>query len=75
MRSGCKLMSTRTIHLAAAGAVVNGFDRDTHEILKLGFPTFSRGTYALNQRVRPRPRERLPLPHRLLQRRTRLRAM
>lgn len=49
-----ELMSTRARHLGAAGAVVNGFSRDTHGILKLGFPTFSRGTYAQDQRLRGR---------------------
>lgn len=47
-----ELMSTRAIHLGAAGAVVNGYSRDTHGILKLNFPTFSRGRYALDQRPR-----------------------
>lgn len=46
------LMSTRAIKLNAAGAVVNGFSRDTNEILRLGFPTFSAGTYAQDQGVR-----------------------
>jgi len=49
-----ELMSTRARHLGAAGAVVDGFSRDTRGILKLGFPTFSRGTYAQDQRVRGR---------------------
>jgi regulator of RNase E activity RraA len=43
------LMSTRAIKLGAAGAVVDGFSRDTPEILQLGFPTFSSGTYAQDQ--------------------------
>ena len=47
-----ELMSTRAIHLGAAGAVVNGFSRDTAGILALNFPTFSRGRYAQDQRVR-----------------------
>ena len=38
------LMSTRAIAIGAAGAVVDGFSRDTNEILRLGFPTFSQGT-------------------------------
>jgi regulator of RNase E activity RraA len=46
------LMSTRAIHLAAAGAVLDGFSRDTPEILRLNFPTFSRGTYAQDQGAR-----------------------
>ena len=43
------LMSTRAIKLGAAGAVVNGYSRDTNEIEKLNFPTFSVGTYAQDQ--------------------------
>src|SRR5690606_25695292 len=43
------LMSTRAHKLGAAGAVVDGFTRDTNEILALGFPTFSVGTYAQDQ--------------------------
>jgi len=43
------LMSTRAINLKAAGAVVNGFHRDTNEILRLEFPTFSMGSYAQDQ--------------------------
>lgn len=43
------LMSTRAMTLKAAGAVVNGFSRDTDQVLSLGFPTFSMGTYAQDQ--------------------------
>ncbi len=43
------LMSTRAIRLNAAGAVVNGYSRDTNDILNLNFPTFSMGTYAQDQ--------------------------
>ena len=46
------LMSTRALKLKAAGAVLNGFVRDSKEIKRLGFPTFSRGTYAQDQGVR-----------------------
>lgn len=46
------LMSARAIHLQAAGTVVNGYSRDTNEILRLGFPTFSAGTYAQDQKPR-----------------------
>lgn len=49
-----ELMSTRARHLGAAGAVVDGYSRDTRGILKLGFPLFSRGPYAQDQRVRGR---------------------
>ncbi|MCY3998082.1 MAG: RraA family protein [Flavobacteriaceae bacterium] len=43
------LMSTRAMNLRAAGAVVNGWSRDTKEILHLNFPTFSLGGYAQDQ--------------------------
>lgn len=48
------LMSTRARTLGAAGAVLDGYHRDTREILKLGFPVFSAGSYAQDQRVRGR---------------------
>lgn len=40
-----ELMSTRAIKLGAAGAVVNGYTRDTRGVLALNFPTFSWGRY------------------------------
>ncbi len=43
------LMSARASKLRAAGAIVNGFHRDTREVLRLGFPTFSLGAYAQDQ--------------------------
>ena len=43
------LMSTRAQHLKAAGAVLDGYMRDSNEIEALGFPVFSRGTYAQDQ--------------------------
>jgi len=46
------LMSTRARMLKCAGALLNGFSRDTPEVLSLGFPCFSRGTYAQDQGVR-----------------------
>jgi len=46
------LMSTRAQHLKAAGAILNGFIRDTGEIERLGFPAFSRGSFAQDQGVR-----------------------
>jgi 4-hydroxy-4-methyl-2-oxoglutarate aldolase len=46
------LMSNRALGLGAAGAVLDGYSRDTREILSLGFPTFSRGPYAKDQRRR-----------------------
>jgi len=42
-----ELMSTRAIHLGAAGAVVNGYIRDTYGILNLNFPTFGWGSFAV----------------------------
>ena len=47
-----ELMSTRTIKLGAAGAVVDGYHRDTRGILRLGFPAFSYGGYAQDQAPR-----------------------
>ena len=44
-----ELMSTRAMKLGSAGAVLNGYARDTHGILDLGFPTFSYGPYAQDQ--------------------------
>ncbi|MDR0757613.1 MAG: RraA family protein [Tannerella sp.] len=43
------LMSVRAQKLKAAGAVVNGFSRDTNEILNMNFPVFSMGSYAQDQ--------------------------
>lgn len=40
-----ELMSTRAMELGAAGAVVNGYVRDTKSILKMNFPTFCFGSY------------------------------
>lgn len=44
-----ELMSTRAMKLGAAGAVVDGYSRDTNGILALQFPTFSYGPYAQDQ--------------------------
>jgi regulator of RNase E activity RraA len=44
-----ELMSTRALKLGAVGAVVDGYSRDTHGILRLNFPTFSHGRYAQDQ--------------------------
>jgi regulator of RNase E activity RraA len=41
-----ELMSTRATKLGAAGAVVNGYTRDTKGVLAMNFPTFSWGRYA-----------------------------
>lgn len=40
-----EMMSTRSLKLGAAGAVLNGYSRDTRSILRLNFPTFSWGSY------------------------------
>lgn len=47
-----ELMSTRAWKLGAAGAVVDGYHRDTHGILALGFPVFSAGAFAQDQAPR-----------------------
>lgn len=47
-----ELMSTRARLLNAAGAVLDGYSRDTRGILELNFPTFSYGRYAQDQRPR-----------------------
>ncbi len=46
------LMSIRAMHVGAAGTVLNGYSRDTNEILHLSFPTFSMGGYAQDQAPR-----------------------
>lgn len=43
------LMTTRALHLKAAGAVLDGYSRDTTEVLELGLPVFSLGGYAQDQ--------------------------
>ncbi len=40
-----EMMSTRAMKLEAAGAVLNGYSRDTRAVLNLNFPTFSWGSY------------------------------
>ena len=47
-----ELMSTRALVLRAAGAVLDGYYRDTEGILALDFPTFGYGAYAQDQRPR-----------------------
>ncbi len=49
-----ELMSTRAMRLGAAGAVMDGYSRDTKGILALNFPTFSLGSYAQDQAPRGR---------------------
>ena len=44
-----ELMSTRARVLRAAGAVVDGYYRDTDGIAELQFPTFGHGAYAQDQ--------------------------
>lgn len=46
------LMSTRAMHLGAAGAILDGYVRDAREIEALGFPVFARGLYAQDQAPR-----------------------
>jgi 4-hydroxy-4-methyl-2-oxoglutarate aldolase len=46
------LMSTRAMKLGGTGAILGGCHRDTREILDLGFPVFSEGAYAQDQRGR-----------------------
>ena len=47
-----ELMMTRAKMLGAAGAVVNGYSRDTNGILAMNFPVFSFGRYAQDQAAR-----------------------
>jgi len=49
-----ELMSTRAKGLGAAGAVLDGFHRDTRGIRAIDFPVFSTGSYAQDQRLRGR---------------------
>ena len=49
-----ELLSTRAIHLKAAGAVMNGYHRDTAGILATGFPAFSWGPWAKDIKYRGR---------------------
>lgn len=47
-----ELMTMRAKYLKAAGAVLNGYLRDTNGILAAGFPVFSLGSYAQDQAPR-----------------------
>ena len=49
-----ELMSARAMSLGATGAILDGFHRDTIGIRALGFPVYSRGAYAQDQRARGR---------------------
>jgi regulator of RNase E activity RraA len=44
-----ELMSVRAMRCGAAGAVVDGYSRDTRAVAALKFPTFSHGSYAQDQ--------------------------
>jgi regulator of RNase E activity RraA len=44
-----ELMTVRAMKCGAAGAVLDGFSRDTDGVLSTGFPVFSRGSYAQDQ--------------------------
>lgn len=48
------LMSEKARGLGAVGAVLDGFHRDSREILSMGFAVFSHGAYAQDQRLRGR---------------------
>ncbi|MCY4466263.1 MAG: RraA family protein [Chloroflexi bacterium] len=57
-----ELMTTRALHLGAAGAVVDGYLRDTHGVLAQGFPAFAYGSYAQDQGPRGKVLDfRLPI--------------
>lgn len=43
------LMTTCALHLKAAGAVLDGYSRDTPEVPQIGLPVFSYGGYAQDQ--------------------------
>lgn len=49
-----ELMSTRAKALGAAGAVLDGFHRDSAGVRRLGLPVFSFGAYAQDQKMRGR---------------------
>jgi len=49
-----ELMSVRAMKLGAAGAIVDGYSRDTKGIQALGFPVFSYGRFAQDQAPRGR---------------------
>jgi regulator of RNase E activity RraA len=48
------LMTMRAVYLKAAGAVMHGYSRDTHQMCSYPFPVFSWGTYAQDQGPRGR---------------------
>jgi regulator of RNase E activity RraA len=57
-----ELMSTRAVKLGAAGAVLDGYVRDSRGILAMHFPTFCYGRYAQDQGPRGKVLDfRLPI--------------
>lgn len=46
------LMSVRAMHVGAVGTVLDGYHRDSNEIASLGFPVYSRGSFAQDQKDR-----------------------
>jgi len=57
-----ELMSIAAMRRGAAGAVCDGYVRDTERILALGFPVYCRGSYGRDQRYRGIVREyRIPV--------------
>jgi regulator of RNase E activity RraA len=49
-----ELMTERALFLKAAGAVLEGYSRDTKAVIRAGFPVFSLGPYGQDQGVRGR---------------------
>ncbi len=49
-----EMMTIRATKLGAAGAVLNGYFRDTRGVMQFDFPVFAMGSYAQDQRVRGR---------------------
>lgn len=47
-----ELMSTRAMAIGAAGAIVDGYSRDTRQLLTHAFPVFSHGPYGQDQGCR-----------------------
>ncbi len=47
-----ELMATAARNRGAVGAICNGYVRDTHQLVEMGFPVFCRGTYGCDQRGR-----------------------
>jgi len=57
-----ELMSIAATRRGAAGAICDGYVRDTEKILALGFPVFCQGSYCRDQRYRGIVREyRIPV--------------